>query len=319
MPKSVRIAGVLALAIAVLQLVTGYRENLSLLPLALIPLIAGIGILRKRAWSAYGFALFLFAQLLVIPIITIRSGNSTGLSLDLIAGAALILVMIPVFLFAGKSLAPINADRGSPFPWIIVSILLTAPLIFVQAFVIPTGAMENTLIIGDHILAQRFPRPVPARGDMVVFLYPIDRRQTFIKRVIGIPGDRIRLANKVVYRNSVALVEPYAIHQTPFEDPYRDNFPSNPDPGMPLLPPAQEMLKNTVVNGEIVVPAGRYFVLGDNRDNSLDSRYWGFISLSDCIGKPFLIYDSEERSTESIASNQHGSRRMRWERFFKII
>src|ERR1035438_10318989 len=97
MPKSARIAGVLALAVAVLELVTGYRANITLLPLALIPLIAGIGIVRKPAWSAYGFALFLFAQLLVIPIITVRSGNSTGLSLDLIAGAALILVMIPVF------------------------------------------------------------------------------------------------------------------------------------------------------------------------------------------------------------------------------
>jgi signal peptidase I len=225
----------------------------------------------------------------------------------------MLLVLIPTFLLAGRSLASTGAKRGWSWPWIAVSVLTTAPLIFVQPFVIPTGAMENTLLVGDHILAQRFPKPSPTRGDLIIFMYPIDRHQTFVKRVIGVPGDRVRIFKQVVYQNGVALKEPYVIHKNDYPDFYRDNFPSEPEVNGLLLDAAREMLKNHVVNGELVVPTGKYFVLGDNRDNSLDSRYWGFVNTSDFIGKPLLTYDSKDQTAEA------GPHRRRWERLFKFI
>jgi signal peptidase I len=272
MPKLARISCVLAFVLAGSAIISALNGQIALSPVALIPLIAGIGILRKRAWSAYGFALYQFAHLLLLPLVLFRSGNPNGFSVDVVVSVAMLLVLIPTFLLTGRSLASTGAQRGPSWPWIVVSVLTTLPLIFVQAFVIPTGAMENTLLIGDHILAQRFPRPKPKPGDMIVFIYPIDRHQTFVKRVIGVSGDRIRISNKAVYRNGVALVEPYAIHTNSFPDSYRDNFPSGPEAAPRFVADAaQEMLKHNVVNGEVVVPAGRFFVLSDNRDNSLDS------------------------------------------------
>lgn len=179
--------------------------------------------------------------------------------------------------------------------------------------------MENTLLTGDHILVQSFPKPQPVRDGLMVFQYPVDPRQTFVKRVIGAPGDRIKLHDKVVYRNGVALSEPYVAHLAPYPDSYRDNFPDASNLSMRLFPPAQEMLQKNVVNGEVVVPPEKYFVLGDNRDNSLDSRYWGFVDIADYLGKPFLIYESEDRPTELTPTEQRHPRRIRWERFFKPI
>ncbi len=191
-----------------------------------------------------------------------------------------------------------------------MSVALVVPFIFFQAFVIPTSTMENTLLIGDHILVRSFPRPNLGRGDMIAFLYPADRAQSFIKRVIGVPGDHIRIVGKVVYRNGAVLKEPYAVHKTGYVEPYRDNFPS--EPTLPLERGGVEMLQNHVVGGEVVVPDGKYFVLGDNRDASWDSRYWGFVGFGDLIGKPVLIYDSEDQPTG-------GSHRVRWRRLFKLL
>src|SRR6202040_1008390 len=115
----------------------------------------------------------------LLPLVLSRSGSFSTWPPGTIAGAALICVLIPLFFFAGRSLAAAGFERGWAWPWIAVSALTTLPLFFVQAFVIPTGAMENTLLIGDRILVQRFPKPSPKRGDMIVFVYPIDRRQTF--------------------------------------------------------------------------------------------------------------------------------------------
>ncbi|HLK19044.1 MAG TPA: signal peptidase I [Bryobacteraceae bacterium] len=227
--------------------------------------------------------------------------------------------MIPIFFFAGKSLAALETESGSPIPWIILSALSILPIIFVQAFVIPNGSMENALLNGDRILVQRFPKPQPKLGDIIVFRYPVDRRQTFVKRVIGVPGDRLKLSDKIVYRNGIALSEPYATHLAPYPDSYRDNFPNTSNLSMGLFPAAQEMLQKNVVNGEVVVPVGKYFVLGDNRDNSLDSRYWGFVDITDYLGKPLVIYESEDRPTELTPTEQRHLRRIRWERFFKLI
>jgi signal peptidase I len=310
LPGIARIACIVAFAMAAGVVVSALAGKIFLLPFALIPLIAGVGIMRSRVWSAYGLALFLFAQLLPVAFVVLRTRSRPP---GTIGATGLAAVLIPLFFFAGRSLAADRKRSGLAWPWIALTALTTLPVLFAQVFVIPTGTMEDTLLIGDRVLVQRFPSPRPARGEMMVFIYPIDRRQTYVKRIIGMPGDRIRISRKTVYRNGAALAEPYAVHKTDYEDAYRDNFPS--EPNLSLEQPAEEMLRKHVVNGEVVVPEGEYFVLGDNRDLSLDSRYWGFIGASDLIGRPLMIYDSEEQP----AGNPSGGSRIRWGRIFKLL
>ncbi len=130
--------------------------------------------------------------------------------------------------------------RSAVAEWTVtILLLLFLTTTLVQAYVIPTGSMEDTLLIGDHLLVDKMayapsgpiskyilPYEIRARGDIIVFRYPVDIRQTFVKRVIGEPGDRIRIVNKQIYRNGVALNEPYKYHKTDYIAPYRDNFPS---------------------------------------------------------------------------------------------
>ena len=169
------------------------------------------------------------------------------------------------------------------------------------------------------------------RGDIIVFRYPVDIKQTFVKRCMGVPGDRIRIVNKQVYLNGVKLDEPYKVHKLDYFDSYRDNFPSS-EPNLILMDRAKEMLANNVVNGEVVVPSESFFAMGDNRDNSLDSRYWGFVPRENIIGKPLIIYWSYDASTESLASSsvnalgrhfvdlaEHFFTKTRWTRTFRLI
>jgi signal peptidase I len=166
-------------------------------------------------------------------------------------------------------------------------------LVFAQPYVIPTSAMEPTLLQQDKMLSlrSRFAGEF-RRGDLVVFRYPVDNRQTFIKRIIGIPGDRIRLDNKRLFLNGKLVTEPYVMHSTEYIDMYRDNFPYTATAATTNLPRGAEMLAKHVRNGELHVPPGQYFVMGDNRDNSLDSRYWGFVATDAIIARPVWVYDS---------------------------
>jgi signal peptidase I len=319
LPTTARIASILAFLLAGLIVISAAIGQIIVLPTALIPLMAGIGIMRRRVWSAYGFALYFLAQLLFLPLVFWRPGGAPSgvpsiAGIGAFAGALAIL-----YFFVGRSLASAaGSERGWAWPWIALASLATIPFIFVQAFVIPTGAMEDTLLIGDRILARRIPKPRVEEGDIVVHIYPIDRRQTFVKRVIGVPGDRIRISNKVVYRNGAALQEPYAQHKTEYQDTYRDDFPS--EPNVHLAEPAMEMLSKNVVKGEVVVPEGKYFVLGDNRDSSLDSRYWGFLDSGDVIAKPLLIYYSADQPGEGLMKGTNSRpRHIRWSRFFRTI
>jgi len=171
----------------------------------------------------------------------------------------------------------------------------------VQAFQIPSPSMENTLLVGDYLLVNKLcygggglgdsvmPYRRVRRGDIVVFHYPVDPAQHFVKRVIGVPGDRLRMVNKQVFVNGTALKEPYAHFSRPADDLFRDNFPrldvlSGPTPEWWVL------LRKLVEEGQLIVPEGHYFVMGDNRDNSYDSRYWGFVPQTNIIGRPLLIY-----------------------------
>lgn len=233
-------------------------------------------------------------------------------------------------------------QRGTVAEWTVtILLLLFGTTTLVQAFVIPTGSMEDNLLVGDHLLVDKLafapPGPISKyllpytevkRGDIIVFRYPVDIRQTFVKRVIGIPGDRIRVENKQVFRNGEKLNEPYKVHKANYLDPYRDNFPSQPYHS--LSDRALEMLERNVVNGEIVVPPQSYFAMGDNRDNSLDSRYWGFVPRENIIGKPLIIYWSYDTTTDRLADPtigvdhivdlfQHFFTKTRWNRTLQLI
>jgi signal peptidase I len=161
-----------------------------------------------------------------------------------------------------------------------------------------------------------------------VFRYPVDISQTFVKRCMGVPGDRIRIINKEVYLNGVKLNEPYKVHKTDYIDSYRDNFPGEPNAN--IYPGAVEMLQHHVANGEIVVPPNFYFAMGDNRDSSLDSRYWGFVPRENIIGKPLVIYWSYDAPTSELNSPainithvldlaQNFFSKTRWRRTFMLI
>lgn len=290
---------------------------------ALVPALAAIGILRKRVWGAYGFALFLVVQAVLTPIILLRASTAPTTQFTVALGFDLVLAF--VFYLAGRSLAAAGAKRGRISPWIALTCALTFPLLFVQAFRIPSGGMEPTLLRGDQILTRVFPRGTPNRGDIIVFRYPVDPRQTFVKRVIGLPGDHIKIVSQVVYRNGTPLREPYVIHSLPMPDQYGSDFPAAlfalPEQlGSAVELRARDMLNNHLSNGEVVVPPGSYFVLGDNRDNSLDSRYWGFVAERDLIGKPILIYNSEVESNRYAANSKSFSTgRIRWDRLFKLL
>ncbi len=202
--------------------------------------------------------------------------------------------------------------RGVIAEWTVTIILLLfGTTTLVQAFVIPTGSMENSLLIGDHLLVDKLayspagslsslilPYAEVKRGDIIVFRYPIDLSQTFVKRVVGVPGDRLRVANKILFLNGAAVEEPYVEHKTSYIDAYRDNFPSPPN--TQIFDPALDMLENHVEDGEVVVPPGSYFAMGDNRDHSLDSRYWGFVPRENIIGKPLIVYWSYDAPTERL-------------------
>ncbi len=233
-------------------------------------------------------------------------------------------------------------QRGFIAEWTVTIILLLfGTTSLVQAFVIPTGSMEDTLLIGDHLLVDKLcyapPGPVSKfilpyheiqRGDIIVFRYPVDIQQTFVKRAIGVPGDRIRVVNKQLILNGKPVYEPYVYHKTEYIDSYRDNFPS--DPNVHVVESALDMLQNHVQNGEVVVPSGFIFAMGDNRDSSLDSRYWGFVPRDNIIGKPLIIYWSYDAPTEALANPtigvdhiidlvQHFPTKTRWRRTFRLI
>ncbi len=209
----------------------------------------------------------------------------------------------------------------------------------VQAFQIPSGSMENTLLIGDFLLVDKLhfagdagpgrllPYGKIERGDIIVFYFPVDASQFLVKRVIGLPGDHIRLRNKAVYVNGVALHESYAVHRQWIPDGYRDNFPSQMGYSRDIDRHWRYQLQNYLSDGEVVVPPGEYFVLGDNRDNSVDSRYWGFVPRANIIGRPLVIYLSvkgsePDRSNDKLLHSgqmAHLLQLARWGRMFRLV
>lgn len=188
---------------------------------------------------------------------------------------------------------------------IIIALLLALFIrtFVVQAFKIPSGSMLETLQIGDHILVNKFiygvknpvtggtwiPLKKPARGDVVVFKYPLNPEQDYIKRVIGVEGDRIEIIDKKVYVNGVPQNEPYTI--------YLDNK---------IIPQEIQSRDNMET---ITVPENSLFVMGDNRDNSYDSRFWKFVDLRAVKGRAFILYWSWDKDNFSV----------RWDRIGHLV
>ncbi len=192
------------------------------------------------------------------------------------------------------------ADTVSSLQSLLATVVIAVFVItfIVQAFQIPSESMENTLLIGDYLLVDKLryggssftdhfmPYKQVRRGDVIVFRYPVHPTQHFVKRVVGVPGDRVRLINRQVFVNGHPLQEPYVRYSSGMHDTFRDEFPrlNLPVPG--LEGGWWLEMKKLVEDNELIIPQGNYFVLGDNRDESLDSRYWGFVPQENVIGTP---------------------------------
>jgi signal peptidase I len=213
----------------------------------------------------------------------------------------------------------------------------------VQAFQIPSESMEKTLLIGDYLLVDKAHYASPGafgwlmpyrkidRQDIIVFRYPVNPQQHFVKRVIGVPGDHVRLINKHVYVNGVKQDDEYATFNWGQRDKFRDNFPNGgffaEKIGSKWFLQAQKLVED----GQLIIPEGSYFVLGDNRYDSYDSRYWGLVPADHVVGRPLLIYWSmgqvASAAGESVTSGKLSTlayniiesvKNLRWKRMFHI-
>ena len=252
-----------------------------------------------------------------------------------------------------RSLQSLDPPRESFFGSLSSNCSMIAVALFVFAFIfqnfaIPSASMASTLLVGDHVIVDRAAL-APAtswaplhyrqvrRDDVIVFYKPVlednGERIPLVKRVVGLPGDRIHLRGGVVYVNGVAQIEPFAAKPTAADyNPYVDEFPS--------LPPSDAdgataewsvVMPQYLHNGELVVPPDSYFAMGDNRQHSLDSRFWGFVPRANIIGRLLLVYWSietaelpdnaslSERAAADCDEFLHFFARTRWSRTFHIV
>jgi signal peptidase I len=208
--------------------------------------------------------------------------------------------------------AETRLEGFASFCGVFVTGLFVLTFVF-QNFAIPSSSMASTLQVGDHVVAEReilVPRShffplIPyrdvQRDDIVVFYKPVPEEDghhmTLVKRVIAVPGDRIHLRNGIVYLNDIAQHETYAAKPTASSyNPYVDDFPSIPPVDIPGVTATWAIsLREHLQGDDIVVPPGQFFVMGDNRDRSLDSRFWGFVPRENIIGRPLFVYWSFEQ------------------------
>ncbi len=240
-------------------------------------------------------------------------------------------------------LLPTVADTLANLLSMIVIALFLLTFV-IQPFRIPSESMERTLLVGDFLLVNKqiyapagvfkklLPYREPHREDVAVFRFPLDPDDYVVKRIVGLPGDRIHLAQGVVYRNGVALREPYAVFEPAYRDPYRDNFPAGTytDPGVDMR--WWEAMRAAARGGDVLVPPGHFFVMGDNRNHSRDSRYWGFVPRAAFLGRPFVVYFSlRQRSATdmpALPDDKLGHENdpadgivdfARWDRMFRVV
>jgi len=233
---------------------------------------------------------------------------------------------------------------------IALAIFFVVRSFFIEAFKIPTGSMEGTLLVGDFLLVNKlvygaevpFTKVklpairMPQRGDVIVFQWPVDRTKNFVKRIVGMPGDTLEMRHGVLIRNGSWQRESYASHTAPGSDVSDEEFnwqlayllsANQPVKDAPRSPAVVGMLEARPDSrrayhpsrnnwGPLVVPRGNYFVLGDNRDNSLDSRYWGFVADSLVRGQPLVVYYSYDPNG---GMQLDWLTRVRWKRFGEMI
>jgi signal peptidase I len=216
-----------------------------------------------------------------------------------------------------------------------------------QPYLIPSESMEHTLLVGDFLLVnkQTFASPgnlsrwlMPyrevARGDIVVFHHP--QPPYLVKRVVGVPGDRLRIEDGRVTVNGLTLYEPYAAFEPTARSAYHDEFPARVYTDPEVDPAWWEQMQSLTRDGELVVPEGQYFVLGDNRNHSKDSRFWGFVPRAQIVARPLVIYFSLSRPSttdvqqaalqagdDKLGHNRQLSTRLtgfaRWKRIFRVV
>ncbi len=178
----------------------------------------------------------------------------------------------------------------------------------VQPFRIPSESMEPTLLVGDFLLVNKqgtasgasgdlLPSTKIRRGEVIVFHDPVDATLHLVKRVVGLPGDHIKLRDGHVFINGQSLTEPYAVYRPAGPNNFRDNFPRLQSPDPDINANWWIRMRGLIDNGELIIPADNYFVLGDNRNDSEDSRYWGFVPRDAIVGQPLLIYFSLQQPT----------------------
>lgn len=239
-----------------------------------------------------------------------------------------------------------NPDRLGSLQSLLATVIIAIFVItfVVQAFQIPSESMENTLLIGDYLLVDKLrygtkhdeefiPYRRIKRGDIIVFKYPVNPTQHFVKRVIGLPGDHLRLMDRKVYINGNPVRESYVRYSSHVRQLYRDDFPR-----LDTLEAGVDgnwwlQMKKLVEDDQLIVPEGNYFVMGDNRDESSDSRYWGFVPRENVIGRPLLIYWSVRSTDQDLAVSSTAGDRLyhfayalthlfqitRWDRTFRVI
>jgi len=213
-----------------------------------------------------------------------------------------------------------------------------------QPFLIPSESMEHTLLVGDFLLVNKQVYAPPGklsrwllpyhdveRGDIVVFHHP-QPHPFLVKRVVGLPGDRLRIADGRVMVNGLVQDEPYAAFEPAASNPFRDDFPATVYTDPEVDPLWWRQMQSLTRNGELVVPAGEYFVLGDNRNHSDDSRYWGFVSRQQIVARPLVIYfslsrpsttDVQQAADDRLGHDREISARLtgfaRWKRIFRVV
>ena len=231
---------------------------------------------------------------------------------------------------------------------VTVILALFGTTFVVQAFKIPSQSMEPTLLVGDHLLVNKFifggrgnwydhllPYRNVRRGDIIVFKFPFQDHPHYVKRVIGIPGDRIKIVDQQVYVNGKRISEPYVVRDpaAPY-DPFGDNFPPRGPQYLQanMQPEWADQIFEFVHDGELVLPQGKYFAMGDNRDHSWDSRFWGFVDRDAIMGRPVVIYwsvqgerdDASDRNLNNWVLNLldtilHFPSRTRWSRMLHEV
>jgi signal peptidase I len=224
---------------------------------------------------------------------------------------------------------------------VVALFLLTFVL---QPYLIPSESMEHTLLVGDFLLVNKqvyapagslsrwLPYREVERGDIVIFHPPDHPGHYYVKRVIGVPGDRLRIEDRRVTVNGLTLDEPYAAFEPAAANPFRDEFPAKVYTDPQVDPAWWRQMQSLVRDGELAVPAGQYFVLGDNRNYSKDSRFWGLVARQQIVARPLVIYFSLKRPSttdvQQAADDRLGHDRelaarltgfARWKRIFRVV